>query len=502
MVAHEDEERVVEKRVAASLCHETAEREIGVAHGVHATLLRGVGGDPAGRVEKGSVVRDRQDDRVEGSAGGVDRVHFRERPVEDRLVADAPGRPKRVFRKVGLLHHSLHPVRFHIPAHSVEQRASAVNPERAIAARAQELGQREQAGGPFPTDDRDAGQRRQRGGRGLDRADRPVPGRVGTRQESPLRDERVERRREALFLGVKRSDELRPEALLQDDHDVGPSRLRERADVPESGTGSEGRGVRRALGEQPVKAAEVGVRAVRSVQTFVRCVLAHQRQPERAVSVARELVYDAVGRNPREVAGQSEGEKRENRGVGEGKGEAVPAGCLYAPRWAKESSKNDEGDGGDDTDAAEDETGVVALPDVTDDLRREEQVVHCDEVEPPVELLEEEELRGGDEEREAERRRKAQREHGAHAAFHEPPARQESEEENERGGEPEGGLQVEERPVANARTSSAGDAEARKAGCAASAIRVKKEISQNVETAITAARHRGAEDVRFTSEID
>ena len=157
VIAHEDEEGVVEKRVVSGVRHETAQREVSVADGVHAPLLGGVGGDPARRVPERAVVRDGQDDRVERGASGVDRVHFPERPVEDRLVADSPRRSERPFRKVGLLHHPLHPVRRHVPAHAVEDPAAAVNEERPISARPQELREREQASRPLAPDDRDAG---------------------------------------------------------------------------------------------------------------------------------------------------------------------------------------------------------------------------------------------------------------------------------------------------------------------------------------------------------
>jgi hypothetical protein len=447
VVAHENEERVVEERVAAGVRYETAEREVGVLDGIDAPLLRGVGGDPAGRVEKRAMVRDRQDDRVEGGSGGVDRVHLPERPVEDRLVADSPRRPKRPLRKVGLLDYTLHPVRFHVPAHSVEDRAAAVDEERAVTARQKQLGQREEAARPLPPDDRDAGQRRKRRCRGLQRPDGPVAGRVGAGEESPLRDESVERRGQALtHLGVERPDELRAEALLQDEHDVGPPALPQRADVPEGGTRRERGEIRRALGEQPVQAPEVRLRAVRPVETLVGRVLASQRQPEGAVSVARELVHHAVGGNPGEVAGDREGQQRENRRVDGGKGDPTSPEVPSALRRSKESPKHQETGGGDEADAGEDETGVVALPDVAGDLRREEEVVHRDEVETPVELLEEEKLRGRDEERETERRRQAQGERCAHAPLLEPPPRHDREEENEGRREPEGCEQVEERP--------------------------------------------------------
>jgi len=140
MVAHEDEEGVVEEGVAVGVLDETTQCEIRVPHGVHAALLGGVGADAARRIKERAVVRDREDDRVERRSRGVDRVHFGERPVEDRLVAHAPGRAERLLREVALLDDALDPVRLHVAAHPVEEGASAIDEEGAVAARFQDLG--------------------------------------------------------------------------------------------------------------------------------------------------------------------------------------------------------------------------------------------------------------------------------------------------------------------------------------------------------------------------
>jgi len=296
MVAHEDEEGVVEEGVAVGVLDETTQCEIGVPHGVHAALLGGVGADAARRIQERAVVRDREDDRVERRSRGVDRVHFGERPVEDRLVAHAPGRTERLLREVALLDDALDPVRLHVAAHPVEERASSVDEEGTVAARFQDLGQRKESPGALPADDRDSRERGERCGRGLERPDRAVPGRVRAGQERSLRDERVQGRGQALpHLGVERPHELGAEALLEHEDDVRPARLPERADVAQRRARSEGRSVRGPLGQQPMEPPEVGVRRIRPIQPFVRRILTRERLPERAVSVVRDPVDRTVG---------------------------------------------------------------------------------------------------------------------------------------------------------------------------------------------------------------
>ena len=202
------------------------------------------------------------------------------------------------------------------------------------------------------------------------------------------------------MVGVEGADELRTQALLEQQHDVPAPRGGERPNGAGGGTRGEGDRGRSRLGEQRLEPPVVRAGVAGGVETVVGGVEAEQGFAESVGAVRGQLADEAVGRmldqRPRR---ERDGEQGQQAGMGEqhrDPGQERRRDLRGAPEpvpQRKEQARHDR------RQRDEDLSRRVALPDIGHDFGRVEQVVDGNEVEPAVELLEEEPLGRSDEER-------------------------------------------------------------------------------------------------------